>query len=167
MTEHIEICWTGNTKNRHIRKTAPALSQMIISARRSILIVGYAINAKMGDILQSLEERSNDGVKLVFMINRLEEKKDFLEWAKRLSNPPELYDKQENPNDPMSSLHVKCVIVDEKMAMFGSANLTFHGMKANRELGIIIKDDSVVKTIVNLLDELKEELVRFDLSDAD
>lgn len=167
MTEQIEICWTGKTENRHIRKTGPALSQIILSAKRSILIVGYAINVNMKGIMEDLEAKSKEGVKLIFMIDRLEEKRDFLEWASRLPYPPQLYDRQEDPNDPLSSLHIKCVIVDDKKAMFGSANLTYHGMKANRELGIIIKDETVVKTIVSLLNELKEELVKYELFQND
>ena len=163
MTGPIEICWTGDTKNRHTRKTGAALSQLILSAKKSILIVGYAISTNMNEITKDLEAKSKEGVKLTFMINRLEEKRDFLDWARKLPYPPELYDKQEDPNAPMSSLHIKCVIVDGKKAMFGSANLTYHGMKANRELGIIIKDESVVRTVVDLLEELKEELVKFDL----
>ena len=163
MTDQIEICWTGDTKNRHIRKTAPALSQMILSASRSILIVGYAISTNMKEIMKDLEAKSKEGVILTFMIDRLEDKRDFLDWARKLPYPPELYDRQEDPNAPMSSLHIKCVIVDGKKALFGSANLTYHGMKANRELGIIIKDESVVRTVVDLLEDLKEELVKFDI----
>ena len=163
MTGSIEICWTGDTKNRHTRKTGAALSQLILSAKKSILIVGYAISTNMNEITKDLEAKSKEGVKLTFMINRLEEKRDFLDWARKLPYPPELYNRQEDPNAPMSSLHIKCVIVDGKKAMFGSANLTYHGMKANRELGIIIKDESVVRTVVDLLEELKEELVKFDL----
>lgn len=165
MTESIEICWTGDTKNRHTRKTGAALSQLILSAKKSILIVGYAISTNMNEITKDLEAKSKEGIKLTFMINRLEEKRDFLDWARKLPYPPELYNRQEDPNAPMSSLHIKCVIVDGKKAMFGSANLTYHGMKANRELGIIIKDESVVRTVVDLLEELKEELVKFDLSE--
>lgn len=165
MTGPIEICWTGDTKNRHTRKTGAALSQLILSAKKSILIVGYAISTNMNEITKDLEAKSKEGVKLTFMINRLEEKRDFLDWARKLPYLPELYDRQEDQNAPMSSLHIKCVIVDGKKAMFGSANLTYHGMKANRELGIIIKDESVVRTVVDLLEELKEELVKFDLSE--
>lgn len=160
----IEICWTGPSENRHVRMTWPALSEILLSAENSILIVGYAINTNMGSIMNYLEEKSRSGVKLIFMIDRLEEKEDFLLWAKRLPQPPELYDRPKDPEDPMSALHIKCVVIDERVAMFGSANLTYHGMRGNIELGLILHDETVVKSIVDLLDGLKENLVSFDIS---
>lgn len=160
----IEICWTGPSKNRYVRMTWPALSEILLSAENSILIVGFAINTNMGSIMDYLEEKSRSGVKLIFMIDRLEEKEDFLLWAKRLPQPPELYDRPKNIGDPMSALHIKCVVVDERVAMFGSANLTYHGMRGNIELGLVLRDVSAVKSIVDLLDGLKEDLVRFDIS---
>lgn len=160
----IEICWTGPSKNRYVRMTWPALSEILLSAENSILIVGYAISTNMGSIMDYLEEKSRSGVKLIFMIDRLEEKEDFLLWAKRLPQPPELYDRPKDKDDPMSALHIKCVVVDERVAMFGSANLTYHGMRGNIELGLVLHDENIVKSIVDLLDGLKEELVRFDLS---
>lgn len=161
----IEICWTGNTENRQIRKTGPALSELILSARKNILIVGYSININMKGIIKDLEKKSKEGVKLVFLIDKLTDKEEFLNWACKLPFPPELYDWPGDPNDPISSLHIKCVIIDEKKAMFGSANLTYHGLKGNRELGLILKDESLIKIILNLLEDLKdEEMIKFDLS---
>jgi hypothetical protein len=160
----IEICWTGPSKNRYVRMTWPALSEMLLSAKKSILIVGYAINTNMGSIMDYLEEKSRSGVNLIFMIDRLEEKEAFLLWAKRLPQPPELYDRPKNIDDPMSALHIKCIVVDERVAMFGSANLTYHGMRGNIELGLVLSDETAVKSIVDLLDGLKEDLVRFDIS---
>jgi len=159
----IEICWTGPSKNSHIRMTWPALSEIILDAKESILIAGYAITTKMERVMDYLEEKSKEGVKLVFMIDRVEEKKDFLQWVKRLHPPLEIYDRPEDTSDPLSALHVKCVIVDEKIAMFGSANLTYHGLKGNIELDIIIKDESTVKKIVSLLYGLKKELKKYNL----
>ncbi|WXG39444.1 MAG: phospholipase D-like domain-containing protein [Candidatus Freyarchaeum deiterrae] len=161
----MEVCWTGPSENRHIRMTWPALSEMLLSAEKSILIIGYAINANMRSLMDYLEEKSKSGVRLVFMMDRLKEKEDFLCWAKGLPQPPELYDRPEDPEDPMSALHVKCVVVDEKVAMFGSANLTYHGMKGNIELGLVLHDEKIVKNIVDLLEGLKKELVRFNLSE--
>ena len=163
----IEICWTGPTNNPHIRMTWPALSEIILDAKESILIVGYAITTKMERVMDYLEEKSKEGVKLVFMIDRVEEKKDFLQWVKRLHPPFEIYNRPEDTSDPLSALHVKCVIVDEKIAMFGSANLTYHGMKGNIELGLVVKDERTVKTIVHQLCSLKNEMIKYEIPVAD
>ena len=163
MTNKIEICWTGPTKNRHIRLTGPALEELLYSAKKSIIIVGYSINIGIKDQLDFLVKKSREQVQLTFMIDRLHEKKDFLQWLKRLPMPAEVYDRPPDSEDDMSALHIKCIIVDEEKAMFGSANLTYHGIKGNIELGIIIEDQKIVKKIVDLLNELKMELVKIDL----
>jgi phosphatidylserine/phosphatidylglycerophosphate/cardiolipin synthase-like enzyme len=159
----MEICWTGPSYDSHVRMTWPALSEIILSATESILIVGYVINTKMGKILDHLEKKSEAGVKLVFMIDRLGEKRDFLKWVKRLHPPLELYDRPKDQKDPLSALHIKCVVVDERTAMFGSANLTYHGMKGNIELGLVVRDEKIVKKIVHLLNGLRRELIKFEL----
>jgi len=70
---HLEICWTGPTDNPNIRMTWPALSEIILEAKESILIVGYTITTKMRKVMDHLEEKSRDNVKLVFMIDRVDE----------------------------------------------------------------------------------------------
>ena len=55
----------------------------------------------------------------------------------------------------MSALHAKCVVVDNRVAFFGSANMTYHGMKGNIELNLIVRDKKSVRTIVLLFEELK------------
>ncbi len=162
MSLDIEICWTGETQNRKVRKTGPALSSILSQAECNILIVGYSIEPSATDIMDMLEKKSREGVRLTFMINRLDEKKGFLEWTKRLDRRPELYTRPADFEDFSSSLHIKCIVVDNKVAMFGSANMTYHGMQGNRELGLIIRDVTAVKTIIELLDELKTyELVEY------
>lgn len=162
--DNLEICWTGSTESSYTRMTWPALSEIILEAQESILIVGYTITTGMQKIMGYLEEKSKENVRLEFMIDRVDEKKDFLQWARSLYTYPEIYTRPENPLDPYSALHVKCVVVDEKVAMFGSANLTYHGMKGNIELGLLVKNESTVKKIVQLLNGLKKELVKINLA---
>ena len=163
MSLDVEICWTGDTQNRRVRKTGPALSSILFQAERSILIVGYSIETSAKDVMETLEKKSMEGVKLTFMVDRLDKKASFLEWAGKLATPPEMYTRPVDPRDSISSLHIKCIVVDEKIAMFGSANLTYHGMRGNRELGLIISDISSVRTIIELLNELKaRELIKFN-----
>jgi len=57
------------------------------------------------------------------------------------------------------------VVVDEKVVMFGSANLTYYSMKGNIELGLIVKDENTVKKIVHLLQELRKKLGKINLAD--
>lgn len=161
----IELCWTGPRDESFARMTWPALSELMMSAQKSILIVDYSINTNMDPIMDILAERSDNGVKLEFIIDRLSEKSDFLRWVKTLRTKPSLYDRPEDSRDPMSALHVKCVIVDERAAFFGSANLTYHGMKGNLELNLIIRERMTVQKMVALFEWLKSILVIYELGD--
>lgn len=166
MCSNLEICWTGDTLNRNVRKTGPALCDLLYMAKRSILIVGYSIEPSAKDVMETLEEKSMDGVNITFMVDKLDKKANFLKWTENLVTPPELYTRPEDPDNRTSSLHIKCIVVDGKAVMFGSANMTYNGMKGNRELGLIIRDVSAVRTIIELLDELRiRELSKFNLDD--
>jgi hypothetical protein len=158
-----EVCWTGPTKDPTVRLTWPALSELLLSAEKRILIVDYEINTQMDPIMDILRRKSESGVRLEFIIDRLDEKKDFLSWIRSLTHKPDLYDRSEDPNDTMSALHAKCVIVDDKVAFFGSANLTYHGMKGNTELNLIVRDRSTVDSIVRLFQELRSSLKKYDI----
>jgi hypothetical protein len=159
----IELCWTGPSNNSHLRMTGPALAELILNATRSIIIVGYSINTNTGQILDYLKQKSDSGVKLIFMVDRLEEKHDFFQWATSLTMPPELYNRPQDDSDTKSALHIKCVVIDEKAAMFGSANLTYHGLKGNYELGLIVRDKKIVQDITKMLNDLKSRLVNVQL----
>lgn len=137
----IELCWTGPLTDKHVRLTGPALSELILSAKHNILIVGYSISKGIENQLDYLKEKSKLGVRLTFMIDKLEGKEEFQKWLMNLPMPAEIYNRPLKLDDSMSALHIKCVVVDDKKAMFGSANLTYHGMKGNIELGLIINDE--------------------------
>ena len=158
----VEIYWTGPSENSSVRMTWSALSELVLSAERSITLVGYNISRGMGKILDYLEMKQNEGVRLCFLIDRYEKKESFKEWLSSLSIKPEVYDRPEDEESPFTSLHVKCVVVDERVAMFGSANLTKYGTLKNIELGITIRDQIAVRTIVSLLEDLKESLIRIE-----
>ena len=50
-------------------------------------------------------------------------------------------------------LHAKCAIVDD-VALIGSANLTDDAFNRNMELGILVKDASIVDAIARHFEEL-------------
>lgn len=158
-----EICWTGPPSEENVRLTRPAILELIHGAISDIWIVDYSFTLYVPDVLNALEDRAKKGVKIVLMVDRLDEKIDIIRWARGLDRTPELYSRPKNPVDEMTKLHIKCLVVDKRAAMFGSANMSHHGLRDNIELGIIIRDKTRVRTIVELLSCLKRSLTEVPL----
>ncbi len=159
---HVRICWTGPQPGRHgnARGTEAALEELIQSASRDVLVVGYRVDAGAGGVLASLERKAAEGVRLRFLLDRGATTREFKAWAKKLGGATEVYVRPEDASDPMAALHAKCVIVDGQRGLFGSANLTFHGMRGNVELGLLVDDADVIRRATELLEELRLHLSR-------
>lgn len=161
----IEICWTGPQPKSlgNARATEAALEELIQSAEDSVMVAGYRVGGGAESVLQLLARKANEGVALTFLLDRGAVSDAFFAWARGLAPAVDIYIRPEMKGDPMSALHAKCVIVDGRRGLFGSANLTFHGMKGNVEMGIIVRDAEVVQRAVALLQELKAQLVHQQL----
>ena len=61
------------------------------------------------------------------------------------------YQKQD---DEMAALHAKTIVVDEKELLVSSANLSYHGMQGNVEMGIRLVSDNKAKQVESLLKEM-------------
>jgi len=135
---------------------------LVESARESILVVGYQIGAGAAGVLSLLRKKAERGVRLTFLIDERAADKYFVQWIRKTRGEVEVYVRPRNSSDPMSALHAKCVIVDHKAGMFGSANLTFHGMRGNVEMGILVRDRDAITQAMGLLDALKVDLRRIE-----
>ena len=61
----------------------------------------------------------------------------------------------------MSALHAKVLSADGKRILVSSANLSYHGMSGNIEIGCLIDSEKIGKQIDNLFQQLyKEKVVR-------
>ena len=66
-----------------------------------------------------------------------------------------LYEYNRNGDDKMAALHAKMIVVDGMSSLVSSANLSYHGMQGNIEMGILITSADKAKTIEGLLKELR------------
>jgi hypothetical protein len=161
----IEICLTHPIEGVHERMIWPAMSEIILATRQALIVAGYEITGNPEVIFQRIREKSEEGVELTFLINRLEEKESFINWAKTLRTPPELFSFRGEPSDPISSLHIKCIISDDNVAVVGSANPTYHGLMKNIEIFLIIRDREVVGRLIKIIGRLKQELIHVKLQE--
>ncbi|NJK81663.1 MAG: hypothetical protein HC914_17990 [Chloroflexaceae bacterium] len=76
-------------------------------------------------------------------------------WAD-VQQAPELYTRPISPDDPQSALHAKLALADKQRMLVTSANLTYHGLAGNVEVGVLV-EGHVAAEAVQLINRLIEE----------
>lgn len=151
-----ELIWTGPaTSSVAVRHTEQALCEVIQSAARRLFIVSF-IAYKADVIIAALTDALLRNVQIDFLLETskghggavdidsaaiLREKlpaANFYVWAAE-------------QNLGSASVHAKCAIADESMALITSANLTGKAMWHNMELGVLIRDGAIPKQLANHL----------------
>ena len=155
----IEVCWTGPKLDVPLRSTGPVIEQLVLQAQDRVLLAEFEITEGAQPILDLLEERVRSGVKVCFIVDRGEEKKALTEWAERFPGV-EVWSRPASADDPRSKLHIKSILVDGRVAVFGSANLTHYGLESNIEMGVIVRDSKVVSVAEEALIQLRRSLTR-------
>ncbi len=159
MQPQVEVCWTGPKLDVPLRSTGPVIEQLVLQAQDRVLLAEFDITEGAQPILDLLEKRVLAGVKVCFIVDRGEEKKALMEWAKRFPEV-EVWSRPISPTDPLSKLHVKSILVDGRVAVFGSANLTHYGLQCNIEMGVVVRDPQVVTMAEEALLQLRRHLKR-------
>jgi cardiolipin synthase A/B len=123
------------------------LYQLVESAKREVLLVTYAAYKaeRALDLLRSVTER---GVQVALIIELSEEsggKISFDALDSIRTRVPRarvfywpLQRRARNPTGMYGAMHVKCLVVDRKMALVSSANLTDLALDLNMELGLLV-----------------------------
>ncbi len=132
------------------------LLEDISSARESVKIASAWIR---GEILEEIVNVIKKGVKLEVILRAGERKdleiSDYRAFKAVRDFGGEIYI---NPR-----LHAKFVIVDDKKAYVGSANLTYTGVKeGNLEAVISLEEEAKVKDLLDLWEVVKKESVKID-----
>jgi len=138
--QQIDVVWTGpETGTGAGRLTASVVTDLIDQAYRSILLVSFATNNEPA-IEASLIAAADRGVEITLLAERHEDNPGYtasatpfpglravrLRWRadRRLRG---------------AALHAKIIVIDDDVALVGSANFTGRAMAANLECGILIR----------------------------
>lgn len=148
------LVWTGPVSlPGATRTTGSVLIELIDHAQQEIVIVGYALAETARDIFKHLADAQQRGVQIVMIIDRMEEEKPLRVlrtcWP-RNQDWPILYTRQASISDSKSALHAKAVIVDGHSLLATSANLSYHGLAGNIELGVLV-EGRIAQEAVTLL----------------
>jgi phosphatidylserine/phosphatidylglycerophosphate/cardiolipin synthase-like enzyme len=154
-SSHLELVWTGpEAKVSSARDTAVVLRHLFGQATKSVLLAGYSFT-QGGEILEPLFEAMRDrGVRAEFFLHLDDRPNSTSEESARLGverflldnwpfgspRPALFYDPRTTAPGSSINLHAKCVVVDERWTLLGSANFTHNAHARNIELGVLIDD---------------------------
>lgn len=154
--EHIELVLTVPDSFRvKALRTKETLQKLIENAEKSLTITGYAVSEYFSDILDVIIRKSQQGVYVRLYINDIEKQKSSLEklLAYR-SRFLQVYEYQKQEEDKMAALHAKIIVSDARRSLVSSANLSYHGMQGNIEMGFLIDSSDKAKQIEQILKEM-------------
>jgi hypothetical protein len=130
------------------RDTSVVVRELFAKANKSVLLAGYAIY--QGDqVFQALAERmkaiesldvkfflniqrpDNDTSEVSTLVRKFMNRLRDHQWPKGCRLPEVYYDPRSLALDKRSSLHAKCVVVDEEVVFVSSANFTNAGQESS------------------------------------
>lgn len=145
----VRLVWTGPAITTiPVRNTQDVLLELIDSAQHEIIVVGYVLSEAASGVIHRLCAAAQRGTTVVLIGNRLEEHLDLIRshWACDQSLP-RMYTRPMSLDDPKSALHAKLAIADQRRLLVTSANLTYHGLEGNIEIGVLLEGQTAQEAI--------------------
>lgn len=169
----VEFVWTGPTVNgEEVRDTGAVVRELFGSARRSVLVAGYAIHrgrevfATLADrmfvvpdlqvrLIVDVPRRQGDTTVDIDIVHRYATEFRQRNWpGGRL--PEVLYDPRSLLIDQgaRSSMHAKCIVIDSEVALVTSANFTSAAQTKNIEAGTLVRLPAFATKVQRRFDDL-------------
>lgn len=138
------------------RDTAVVVRELFAHAKKSVLVVGYAVYQGVS-VFEALAERmtkipdldvklflniarpDHDTTKADILVSRFAQRFRDSQWPKDCRLPEVFFDPRSVAEDKRSSLHAKCVVVDAEQVFVSSANFTKAAQERNIEVGLKIQ----------------------------
>lgn len=137
-----------------VRKINEVITNMIQDSQKSITLTGYSVSDYFSEMIDLIISKSQQGIYVRLYLNDYEKHKTNLKRLMDLRTKHlRVFDYQKQ-DDEMAALHAKTIVVDEKELLVSSANLSYHGMQGNVEMGIRLVSDDKAKQVESLLKEM-------------
>jgi phosphatidylserine/phosphatidylglycerophosphate/cardiolipin synthase-like enzyme len=133
-----------------------ALQVTIEEASEELQITSFSVTSGAARVVASLAAALERGVRITVVVNRFRTQDEagqalLMRLSKRFAHSFHLHDFIHD--NEMESLHAKLLVADRRVALVGSANLSFLGMIANHELGVLVRGPAAA-TISSCVDRL-------------
>lgn len=149
-----ELTWTGPTQlDVNARDTSIVIKEMLKDAKKITLVI-YSISEGADDIFEELSKCSPEKITIVIHDDKKMINKTILDNIFRIGEKPLILTRKIK-GKYYYKVHAKVLIVNSYDMLLTSANLTFHGMSENFEMGIRIKGE-LAKNAEAMICKLKD-----------
>ncbi len=135
------------------KSTMITVKEMLEQARSSILITGYSLSDYFSEMTDCIIEKSQKGVFVKFFVNDIEKQSTFDKLCRYKGSFLKIYNFPKS-EDRMAALHAKVISTDGRKTLISSANLSYHGMEGNIELGTLIDSEEIAKQVNDIFTQL-------------
>jgi hypothetical protein len=141
-----DLVWTGPV---HFpipaRSNFGIIKEMISKANYRITIVGYRVEDYADPILHLLSISLDNEIDVKLIIDRADLQIPVITKLWKGKRFPPTYTRKVDTKDPIASIHAKLVIIGSYDLLVTSANLTYHGLNSNLEVGIRVRGKTAAK----------------------
>jgi len=154
--QSLDVVWTGpETGSGAGRLTAATVIDLIGQARREILIVSYATRGEPA-IEAALAAAAGRGVEITILAERHADNPGYTATGTPFPGLRALRLRWPAGRRPAgAALHAKIIVVDDRIALVGSANFTSRGMESNLECGTLIRGGPQPCAVLDHIAELR------------
>lgn len=140
------LCTGPELIGEGIRGIEPVIEELISCASSEIHLMAYRVTPQSSRILDLLEDAAARGVRLRMVVNSLQSQHSQIRGRlKLLAERFPWIDLVDFQYQKGRQIHAKVIIVDRRRAVIGSANLSWGGMVANYEVGVLIEGEAAWK----------------------
>lgn len=129
------------------------VEEMIKNAKKSILLTGYSVSEFVSELIDLLVAKSQKGVLVKIFFNDISGQSSIEKIIRYKGKFLQVYN-YTNKDDKMAALHAKILAVDSDDVLISSANLSYHGMAGNIEIGTQVHSEKMVRQINELFKQL-------------
>lgn len=154
--EHTELVLTAPDSFRvKTLRTKDTMRKLIENTEKSLTITGYSISDYFAEMIDIIIKKSQQGVYVRLYVNDIERQKKALDRLMSYrSRFLRVYEYQKQEDDKMAALHAKLIVSDIKKSLVSSANLSYHGLQGNIEMGFLIESHDKAKQIEDIMKEM-------------
>lgn len=154
--EHAELVLTAPDSFRvRTLRSKDTTRKLIENTEKSLTITGYSISDYFAEMIDAIIRKSQQGVYVRVYVNDIEKQKEALDRLMSYrSRFLQIYEYQKQEDDKMAALHAKLIVSDVKNSLVSSANLSYHGMQGNIEMGFLIESHDKAKQIEDVMKEM-------------
>lgn len=137
------------------KKTRDVVENLIKNAEKSVVMTGYSISDYFTGMLDTIIAKSQQGVYVRFYVNDIEKSRaSLVKMLAYRSKYLQFFEYEKNSDDKMAASHAKILTIDSDKSLVSSANLSYHGLSGNIEMGFLVRSADKAKQIEELLKKL-------------